>query len=225
MDYSIVFAFTLLAVALALIVAELFLPSGGIISLLSIVCLGASIYSAYDAWWGEHANRFWWFIGSIVGLIPATVGVTLFLLSRTRLGSRVLLQAPKLEEVTPYSQEAEKRKLLVGKTGKTQTLMAPGGLVMVDGTRHHAETEGQMLDPGQPIKIIAVKGNRVVVRPYEPASEESLKETSAPAETKPPASDEKPRKDSPEKPSTPADFAETTGESSQSPLDFEIPDS
>ena len=100
MDYSVVFAFTFLAMGLALIVAELFLPSGGVISILSAVCLGASIYCAYDAWWEQSPSGFWWFVGSIVGLIPMTIGGALFLLSRTRLGSRVFLEAPKLEEVS-----------------------------------------------------------------------------------------------------------------------------
>jgi len=222
MDYTVVFAFTMLAVGLALIVAELFIPSGGVISLLSIVCLGASIYSAHSVWWDEHANRFWWFIGTIVGLIPATVGATLVILSRTQLGNRVLLEAPKLEEVTPYSKESEERKQLIGRTGKTLTMMAPGGLVIVDGKRHHAEAEGQMLDADQPIQIIAVKGNRVVVRPYEPAKDD---ETSTRKTDGEPAGDDSAPKPARERSESSADLAETTGDSSQSPLDFEIPDS
>lgn len=222
MDYSVVFAFSMLAVGLALIVAELFIPSGGVISLLSVICIGVSIYSAYDAWWGEYPNRFWWFLGSIVGLIPATAGTTLFLLSRTRLGNRVFLEAPKLEEVTPYSHESEERKQLIGKQGKALTLMAPGGLVVVEGKRLHAETEGQMLDPEQPIQIIAVRGNRVVVRPCD-AKPTDLETPSSKAngpadETQP---DEKPRS----QPKPNSDLAQATGETTGAPLDFEIPES
>lgn len=216
MDYSVVFAISLLLLGLALIIAELFIPSGGVISLLSIVCLVAALYSAHEAWWEQYPARFWWFVGSSVGLIPITIGSTLFLISRTRLGNRVLLEAPKLEDVTPYSREAEQRKELIGKQGQTLTLMAPGGLVIVDGQRYHAETEGQMLDPEQPIQVMAVRGNRVVVRPYEPPP------------AKPPASPSN-GKTSPEVPPRIApesdELAETTGDSSQSPLDFEIPES
>lgn len=222
MDYTTVFAFTLLAVGLALIVAELFIPSGGVISLLSIVCLGASVYSAHSAWWGEHPTRFWWFIATIIGLIPATVGATLLVLSRTRLGNRVLLEAPTLEEVTPYSKESEERKQLIGRTGKALTMMAPGGLVIVDGKRHHAETEGQMIDADEPIAIIAIKGNRVVVRPYEPAKDV---ESASPEPGEELSGDDSDKKPGPESSKRSADLAETTGESGQSPLDFEIPDS
>lgn len=219
MDYSIVFALSILAVGLALIVAEMFIPSGGVISLLSIICIGVSIYTVYEAWWADYPNRFWWYIASIVGLIPLTAGGALYLLARTRLGSRVLLEAPKLEEVTPYSHEQEERKQLIGKQGKTLTQMAPGGLVIVDGHRWHAETEGQMLDPGEPVQIIAFKGNRVVVRPFDPkAPEPSLSEGNGPAEQ--PHAEQKPRA----QPKPKSDLAQTTGETSTAPLDFEIPE-
>lgn len=216
MDYSVVFAVSLLLVGLALIIAELFIPSGGVISLLSVVCLAAALYSAHDAWWEQQRSYFWWFVGSSVGLIPLTIGGSLFLISRTRLGSRVLLEAPKLEEVTPFSREAERRKQLIGQKGKTLTLMAPGGLVIVEGERHHAETEGQMLDPDQPIQVVAVKSNRVVVRPYEPSPA-----TPANGQGSSEGQQKAPRKEPPAS----EDLAETTGDSSQAPLDFEIPDS
>ncbi len=230
MDYSVLFAFGLLVLGLALIGAEMFIPSGGFISILSLACIIASGYSAFDAWWVDHPARFWWFVGSIVGLIPMTIGLMVFLLSRTKLGNRVFLEAPKLEDVTPYLHESEERKQLIGKTGETLTLMSPGGLVIVDGKRHHAESEGLMLDPKQPVKIIAVKGNRVVVRPYEPSSKPAP--AANPLEPKAaPVNDnhDRPAHEQP-KPQAPAeaDLAESAKKANQesqpAPLDFEIPD-
>jgi membrane-bound serine protease (ClpP class) len=221
MDYSVVFAFSMLAVGLALILAEMFIPSGGVISFLSVVCIGVSIYGVYTAWFGEHPDWFWWYVGSVMGLIPATLGTALFLLARTKLGSRVLLEAPKLEDVTPYLHELEERKQLIGKVGKSLTLMAPGGLVIVENRRLHAETEGQMLDPETPIKVIAVKANRVVVRPYEAKPGDNGSHLMAghqPAEEMATESGER----APAYPD--AKLAETTGESKPAPLDFEIPE-
>jgi membrane-bound ClpP family serine protease len=43
-------------------------------------------------------------------------------------------------------------------------MLNPGGLVLVDGSRLHCESEGVLLEAGTPVKIVAVKGNRVVVR-------------------------------------------------------------
>ncbi|HUE12710.1 MAG TPA: NfeD family protein, partial [Planctomycetaceae bacterium] len=53
------------------------------------------------------------------------------------------------------------------------TSLNPGGLVLVDGTRQHCESEGLLLESGAPVEIVAVKGNRVVVRPVERPAHES----------------------------------------------------
>jgi membrane-bound ClpP family serine protease len=81
-----------------------------------------------------------------------------------------------LDEVTPYQEEARQLMRLVGHIGKTLTMLNPGGLVEVDGTRQHCESEGMLLEAGTPVEIVAVKGNSVVVRPVE----HSPKETDAP---------------------------------------------
>jgi membrane-bound ClpP family serine protease len=218
MDYSVVFAFSMLAIGLALIVAELFIPSGGVISFLSAACIGVSIYGVYSAWFGMHPDWFWWYVGSVMGLIPATLGLALFLLARTKLGSRVFLEAPKLEEVTPYRHELEERKQLVGKVGKSLTMMAPGGLVIVEEKRLHAETEGQMLDPETPIKVIAVKGNRVVVRAQE------LKPADLGSERIPTLESTKVSETEATSKTSNAQLAEATGEQKPARLDFEIPE-
>ena len=109
------------------------------------------------------------------------------------------------------------------RSGKTLTLMAPGGLVIVEGQRLHAETEGQMLDPQQPIKIIAVRGNRVVVRPHEPAAEKPAapkKDKENGTATSGSQAGGRP----PLEPAPHTDLAEAGDDSDQVPLDFEIPE-
>jgi membrane-bound serine protease (ClpP class) len=100
-------------------------------------------------------------------LIPSALSGALYVLPRTEFGKQVLLEAPDLDEVTPYQEEQRQLQRLVGHVGKTLTLLNPGGLVLVDGTRQHCESEGIMLEAGLPVEVIAVKGNRVVVRPAE----------------------------------------------------------
>jgi membrane-bound serine protease (ClpP class) len=164
MEFSALLAFFLLATGLALIVAEVFIPSGGVIATLATVCFGFAGWYAYSTWWESSPPKFWAFMAAELALIPGTAATTLWLLSRTRLGNRVLLEGPKREEVDPYHRDAEKRNALIGQLGRAVTLMAPGGLVEVGGERHHAVAEGVMLEPGERIKVVAVRGNRLVVR-------------------------------------------------------------
>jgi membrane-bound ClpP family serine protease len=54
---------------------------------------------------------------------------------------------------------------MVGKTGIAKTLMLPSGAVLVEGFTVDALSEGIPIDPGQRVRVIEVRGNRVVVRP------------------------------------------------------------
>ncbi len=164
MDYQTLIVFLLFAVGLALIVAEIFIPSGGFITVLSLLSLVASVVYAHRVWWTSNRDVFWIFCGSTLILIPATVVGTLWVLSKTRLGNHVLLEGPSRDEVDPYAADADERKKLIGQIGRVATLMAPGGLVEVNGERYHAVTEGGMVDPDQPVQVLAIQGNRILVR-------------------------------------------------------------
>ena len=60
--------------------------------------------------------------------------------------------------------ETERLSRLVGASGTAITKMVPGGIVQIDGERLHAETEGMLLGVGTPVKVLALKGNRLLVR-------------------------------------------------------------
>jgi hypothetical protein len=85
-------------------------------------------------------------------------------LETTRLGDRILLAAPKTEDVTPYLAEQQRMQQMIGKKGRTLSMLNPGGLVMVDGMRLHAFSEGIMVDPNEWVEILEVRGTRVLVR-------------------------------------------------------------
>ena len=157
-------AVLLLLVGLALIVAEIFIPSGGLIFAVSVLCLVGSIWCAWNAWAESQPSLWWTFLIALVLLLPVSVGGALYLFPRTAMGRRVLLEAPDLSEVTPFSEEESHLKQLIGVSGKTLTLLNPGGLVSVNGERLHCESEGMMLDAGTEVRVVSVRANRLVVR-------------------------------------------------------------
>jgi membrane-bound ClpP family serine protease len=163
MDNS-TFAILLLVVSLVLLVAEVFIPSGGMILITAIVCLVASVWFAWRAW-ADYPAAWWTYIASVIILIPSAVGSLLYWFPKTSMGKRILLEAPTLEEVTAYDDEAARLRKLVGEKGETLTLLNPGGIVMVAGERHHCESEGLMIEPRESVEVVRVSGNRLVVRP------------------------------------------------------------
>lgn len=174
MDES-TFAVLLLVVALGLMVAEVFIPSGGMISILVLVSLVGSIWCAWNAWWDSNPFVWWAYITSLVMLVPATISGAFYVLPRTPMGRRVLLEGPDREEVTPYVEEQNELLGQVGQIGKTVTLLNPGGMVTVNGKRFHCESEGMLLEPDTEVRVVAVKGLRLVVRlplPDDPRTRE-----------------------------------------------------
>ncbi|HUG89288.1 MAG TPA: NfeD family protein [Planctomycetaceae bacterium] len=165
MGYQELAAFGLLILGLALIVAEICIPSGGLITIFSVCCFLGSGWFAWQAWAQSSPGIWWTYVAGVIVLVPLTLGLALYILPRTSFGKRILLEAPTLDEVTPYQHEQQRLAQLIGKTGRTLTLLNPGGLVLVEGERMHAETRGLLLDPGVAVKVVAVKGNRIVIQP------------------------------------------------------------
>ncbi len=164
MDYSL-FAILLMILGLGFVVAELFLPSGGVLTALSIAALAVSMYCAWEAWWGgETQILFWLHLLSLVVMLPVTIGGSLYLLPRTRFGKQVILDAPDEDEISPYTEEDVQLSQLIGCRGETITLLNPGGMVRVEGERIHAVSEGMMIDPEKPVRVMGLKSNSLVVR-------------------------------------------------------------
>ncbi|QDV21092.1 hypothetical protein Pan153_57740 [Gimesia panareensis] len=182
MDYTLI-AIIGLIVALLLFVAEIFVPSGGLIAILAITSMGASLWGAWMAWWGTSPGFWWTYIASVVILIPTTIGMAVKTFPNTAWGKKFIHEVPTLEEVTGFQAETEHLRSLIGKIGKTQTLLNPSGFVLVDHERHHCESQGMIVDPQVDVEIIAVEGTRLVVKVVKPTVKETPEtdqETSSP---------------------------------------------
>lgn len=157
----IAWAILLLLAGCALVVLEVFIPSGGIISILAAVAFIASIVMAFQ----ESATT-----GPAIGFVFAAVTVfavpTLIALAfkywpKTPMGKAFLGELPTDEEVLPD----DPRRALIGRVGVARTKMLPSGAVEIDGHMIDAVTQGQAIEPGTYVLIAEVRANRVVVRP------------------------------------------------------------
>ena len=182
MDYSLL-AVLFLAVGLTLLVAEVFIPSGGFILILVLSSLGASLYCAWQQWGVSSPHLWWLFLLTVVLAIPCVLAGSFYILPKTRFGSRVLLEAPRPEEVAPWSRDREHLSQLVGQRGRTLTMLNPGGLASVGGERVHCESVAGLLDSGAEIEVVEVRGNRVAVRPVSSSTSADGTSPAAPADS------------------------------------------
>ncbi|MGD9853575.1 MAG: NfeD family protein [Planctomycetaceae bacterium] len=197
MDYQF-FAILLLLVGFVLIVAEVFLPSGGMILVLCAVAFIASFWCATKAWYGTQPFFYGVYLASLVVLIPTVVIGAFQVFPRTAFG-RNLIGAPTLEEVTPHAEERARLAEYIGRIGRALTPLTPGGLVMIDSERLHAFSEGVLIDRDSPVEIVAVRGTRVLVRAAPAAKEEF--------DRSPPEADRKLVRNDDDAPESPLDFA------------------
>jgi membrane-bound ClpP family serine protease len=153
----------LIGVGFLLLVAELFLPSGGILPVLSLasIIVGVAMIFRHDITTGVY---------TLVGVgvvLPAVAGLLLYLWPRTPIGRRLILP-PSAEDDTmaalPANQELEGLK---GRFGKTISALRPAGVVDFDGRRVDTLTEGMMVEPGQWVRVVDVRAGKVIVRPVD----------------------------------------------------------
>ncbi len=139
----------------------MFIPSGGLISVLSAVVFIAAIVTAS---WDSPTT------GPLTGLIFAAVTVILVPIviatafkywPKTPMGKAFLGEPLTDEEVRPE----DPRRALLGRVGVARSKMLPSGAVEIDGQVIDAMSQGQAIEPGTYVVVVEVRGNRVVVRP------------------------------------------------------------
>ena len=166
-----VWAVLLLVVGLLVLVAEVFLPSGGILAVLTVGTLVASLTCAWLAWWPDRASQFWWFLGAVLGLIPLTVVGAFWIWPTTAIGRRALLEGPTAEEVDAFADETREFARFVGQVGTTATVLNPAGMLELGAERLHCQSEGALIAAGVRVVVVRATHNLVTVRPVPPGED------------------------------------------------------
>lgn len=170
-------AVLLLLLSMVLLFAEVLIPSGGLLFFGSMVALGCALWAAWGAWWQSNPVLFWSFVLCALVLLPASVGAAVQVWPHTPMGK--LLEPPTHEEVTPFAAEQQRLGTLVGKFGETVTPLNPAGMMLIAGERVHCFSEGQIVERGVRVRVLAVQGNRLMVRTAS-AKEQSAEEAELP---------------------------------------------
>ena len=155
-------AIILLVVGFCLIILEVFIPSGGTLTVMALVSVGVSIYFAFAESTGIGVL---FLVIAVVGM-PILAYEMLKLFPKTQIGRRFLLFGPKGHEEVATSSELKLRNY-EGKRGTTRTKLRPTGVADIEGERVDVVSEGMIIESGKAVEVIDVTGNRVVVREIE----------------------------------------------------------
>lgn len=187
MDTS-TWAVLLLLIGMSILIAEVFIPSGGLMAAAAIISLTASVACAWYAWWDKSPNYFWGFLASMGVALPASVIVAFLIWPHTAMGKRAILEAPRPEEVASFRELESHLARLPGRLGETLSVLNPAGMIRIDGQRIHCQSEGMIIETGVVVRVLAVHGNRVVVRRAPPGTSLADDPTRSAASLEPEAS-------------------------------------
>ena len=164
MIWWLLLAVFLYVVCAMLIVAEVFIPSGGLLSVCALATLvgGVAIFFRYSAAAG--------WIGVVVAvvMVPVLLVGAYRILPRTRFGNRVILARPVRERGDAISDSPELAKLK-GQSGTVLTPLRPVGMCDFAGRRIECVAESGYVEKGLKVKVVRVEGTQLTVRVTETA--------------------------------------------------------
>lgn len=158
--------FGLFAASVIVLVLELFVPSGGVLGLLSagLAVAGVVCFWRVSPAWGMTS------LLAVLILGPLMLAFFVKIWPDTPVGRMMILGAGAAEEHERAEHEhaidAQRASLesLVGATGRALTDLRPVGIVVIDGQRRDALAEGAWIEDGTEVRVIRVEGSQLRVR-------------------------------------------------------------
>lgn len=148
-----------------LLVAEIFIPSHGLLTIAALSCMGVAVYLTF-----ARSTT-----GGIIGTVCCLVAVPTVLLLGIKyvqhlpMGDRLAPPNPTAADVGPAFPPQE-TAVLVGKTGKAVTPLHPIGVCDFDGRRVQCVAESGMIEAGTHVIGVGMHLNNLTVRPHPRAS-------------------------------------------------------
>ena len=162
MDWWLIFAVFLYFACAFLIIAEVFVPSGGLISICALACLIGGIVIFF-----RHSTATGW-IGTAISIImiPSVLVTAYKIFPKTKFGKSVTLTPPQRQPGDAIADTAELKELL-GAVGVVLTPLRPVGTCDFSGQRVECVAEGGYIDKGKKVKVIHVESTQLTVRVIE----------------------------------------------------------
>jgi membrane-bound ClpP family serine protease len=150
-----------------LLLAEVFVPSGGLIGLLALGFLGVGLYLGFT-----NTTHGFKFLIALAIMFPLTLTAAVHLWPRSPFAKYIFLTPPTAEESAP---EIKGHSLdhLIGQFGRALTPLRPSGLVSFEGHKLDGMSEEGLIPSGALVRAVGIRSGQLIVRA---ASEQTLEE-------------------------------------------------
>ena len=145
----------LLVIGILALTLEIIMPGydgfvGGVLGLIALIASASLAIVAIDGGW--------WIVGIIVCFLTMCAFFANMYLRKGQLHGKVVLSESLAEDLPTIDYAS-----LIGKEGKTVTLLRPSGEVEFNGVRVEVTTGGPMVDRGTLVKVVEAQPKRVLV--------------------------------------------------------------
>jgi len=158
----LVFAVFLYFLCAALLIAEVFVPSGGLLTVCSLGCLAGGIVIFF-----QHSTTAGW-AGVVIAavMIPSVLIIAYKRFPKSTFGRAVTLNPPQRDKGDAIP-DTENLQQLLGKQGVVLTPLRPVGMCDFSGQRVECVAESGYVDKDKTIEVIRVEGTQLTVRVLE----------------------------------------------------------
>ena len=148
----------LVLLGLLILFLEAFIPSAGVLSVISTLCLVGGVGAAY--YYGGFSTGTAFMVCTMV-VVGVLISSMVKWWPHTALGKLILVEPPPADELVPDRSEIE---ALVGRVGQALSLMLPSGLIDIDG-KHYDAFGNSTIEKGTWVEVTSVRGRNLMVRP------------------------------------------------------------
>jgi membrane-bound serine protease (ClpP class) len=157
-------AYGLIGVGLVLLLAELVLPTHGILAVLGLSSIVVGTALSFQ---GGTSTGVKTLLAVVLGL-PVAASLALYVWPHTPMAKRFILTPHEDDEAVANNPVMVELEQLRGKVGRTLSALRPCGVVDFAGKRVDTVTDGAiMIEPHQWVRCVEVKAGRVIVRPID----------------------------------------------------------
>ncbi len=159
MFWWLVLAVFLFLLCAAFLIAEVFVPSMGVLAALALLSIAGGIFIFFN-----HSTAAGWtgvFVAII--MIPLVCVFAYKIFPKTAFGKHVSLEGPQRKQGDAVP-DREQIVSLVGKSGTVLTALRPVGMCDFDGQRVECVAENGYVEKDKKVKVIRVDGTQLTVR-------------------------------------------------------------
>ena len=149
-------------IAYILLIIECFLPTGGLLATLSVLCLIASIVFAFSV--SKTVGCVVLFL--VVAITPILINLLIRLWPSTRLGRKILNLNPRLignTQIQRTEASAGKQKF-IDQIGHAHTDLSPNGIATILDEKMDVISDGEFIQKGAEILVTHCEMGRLYVR-------------------------------------------------------------